>query len=59
MTQLHRNLKTDLDKKIKGELLVFTQPLIISVENVRKANPQLDLRDLQADLFYQERNEVG
>ncbi|CAH1969176.1 unnamed protein product [Acanthoscelides obtectus] len=38
---------------------IFTQPLTISVENVSRANLQLELCDLQSDPFYQGRTETG
>ena len=45
-------------KKIEREISVFTQPLTISVENVSRADLQLELCDLQSDLFYQGRTET-
>lgn len=45
-------------KKIEREISVFTQPLTISVENVSRADLQLELSDLQSDPFYQGRTET-
>lgn len=46
-------------KKIERDISVFTQPLTISVENVSRADLQLELCDLQSDPFYQGRTETG
>ncbi|CAH1984696.1 unnamed protein product [Acanthoscelides obtectus] len=46
-------------KKIESDISVFTQPLTISVENVSRADPKLELCDLQSDPFYQGRTEIG
>ena len=40
-------------KKSKERFQYFTQPLLISVENVSRADLQLALYDLQSDPFYQ------
>ena len=54
LTQLQKNSKIDLAtlEKIKRVISVFTQPLTISVENVSRADLQLELCDLQSDPFY-------
>ncbi|CAH1993695.1 unnamed protein product [Acanthoscelides obtectus] len=46
-------------KKIESDISVFTQPLPISLENVSRADLQLELCDLQSDPFYQGRTEIG
>jgi len=45
-------------KEIEEDISLFTQPLTVSIENV-KSDLQLELCDLQSDPFYTDRSEKG